>query len=171
MNQVFSLFYDVEKVDISADIMSYFQIIEPFHEDREHPKNKGWIHKDGPGYIGIIYLTPDADLDTGTCLYRTYPGSATASMACGVPSGIKPYQEEVPDSIYEHMWNTQRCYFQETVRFNNVYNRFIGFESDEYHAGNNYKMTNGSPRLTQVFFIKDILVTEKPIQRSRKYRS
>jgi hypothetical protein len=46
----------------------HFQLCSPNqYEDINH----GWIHHDGQTlYAGVLYLTPDAPLNTGTSLYK-----------------------------------------------------------------------------------------------------
>ena len=57
----------------------------------------------------------------------------------------------------------------ETIRFNNVYNRLIAFDSSSAHGVNSY-YSDSDLRLTQVFFVTKIGTnTKPPILRQKKY--
>ena len=56
--------------------------------------------------------------------------------------------------------------FTETVRVNNVFNRLLVYEADQFHGGNNFfGTTDFDSRLTQVFFISNIESSSYPLQR------
>ena len=58
-----------------------------------------------------------------------------------------------------------RSQFEEISRYNNVFNRLICFESNNYHGANNFKMNNNQLRLTQIFFIKVLNKSSNPLLR------
>jgi hypothetical protein len=157
VDKIFSFFYDLDTVNISADVVSYFQVIPPYSEDKFSAKNQGWIHKDEQvDYAGIIYLTPGSDLDMGTSIFR----QKTEDLHLDYSIKRRLYLgEDIKDEEYESSMNDHRSQFEEITRFNNVYNRLIAFNSTNWHAANCFKSNGEHPRLTQVFFIKDIEVT------------
>ena len=59
--------------------------------------------------------------------------------------------------------------FVETIKFNNLYNRLICFDSTQAHGVNSFH-TSVEPRLTQVFFVFELESTiEPPIIRQSKF--
>ena len=67
-DKLFSLTFDFKKhKNVSWAVETYFQILEP---GMYGEINHGWIHQDHCIYAGIIYLTPDNDLECGTSIYR-----------------------------------------------------------------------------------------------------
>ena len=54
--------------------------------------------------------------------------------------------------------------FEETVRFSNVYNRCIGFDSSHWHCANDFSK-NKEPRLTLIIFWYEIFSGQSGIQR------
>ncbi len=160
VDKIFSFFYDLDNVSISADVVSYFQVIPPYSEDKSSAKNKGWIHKDeGVDYAGIIYLTPSADLDMGTSIFRQKSGDLDIDPSWYSAKSRLYLGEDISDEEYDASMKHHRSQFEEVTRYNNVFNRLISFDSTNWHAANCFKSNGEHPRLTQVFFIKDIEVT------------
>ena len=165
----FKIFFEQESP--SFVLTTYFQVIKPFHEDKDHPMNWGWIHTDSdpqeeqpgsPEYAGLVYLSPDADLNTGTSIFKLKGKQAE-------PLTDQPCKEDlftfkgVDETVYADNMRHIRSQYEETVRYNNVYNRLIAFESKHYHAANNYH--NDDYRFTQVFFVRSIESKTYPLQR------
>lgn len=101
-------------------------------------------HHDEQQYAGIIYLTPNAPVQSGTCFYRS---NHTKKM--------KVLTQEY-DTVFSkgHLDNTE---FEMVDRVGNVYNRMVIFDAKLIHSATNYfgnKKDNG--RLFQLFFF-DIL--------------
>lgn len=175
--RLLGMFFDIDRDWVSWEIQSHFQIIKPFSDDKNDPRNWGWIHQDSDGvydpvkgfeplkceYAGIIYLTPDADLDTGTSIFR--------AKTDGEPNKDQPLKqelfrnEEVDPSEYAKNMMESRSQFEETIRYCNVFNRLIAFEAHNYHAAMNFKMNSDKIRLTQVFFIRNIRTQVNPLLR------
>ena len=163
-NRVFSYFYDLEKVQVEADVKSYFQIIQPYSETSEY-KNRGWIHtdggplggKDGCQYAGIIYLSPDPDPSAGTSIYR----QSSESLHLDISEKNRLYLgEDISDEEYDNAMKRHLSQFTEVTRYYNVYNRLIGFDSTQYHAATGFNPGGTGPRLTQVFFMSNIKVLD-----------
>ncbi len=162
--RLFGTFFNYEYEYIQWEILTHFQIIKPFDIKKEDPKNYGWIHQDNDiyDYAGVIYLTPNADLDTGTSIFRlknetvdkTQKGKKELFM--GEPVDNDDYIKNILEA---------RSQFEEITRYNNVFNRLICFESNNYHGANNFKMNDDQLRLTQIFFIKVTNKSSNPLLR------
>ena len=122
----------------------------------------GWIHNDYP-YIQttLIYLTPNAPLNSGTCLYRMknldnlhfknllkfknrYPAGTVSAPDSGIHSNKISYEEVEKDRIKN---NNQ---FEKTVYFSNTYNRCISFDSTIWHGVEEF--SGEEDRLTLIIF-------------------
>lgn len=143
--KIVSLFHNSEHDFMRWNILTSFQIVEAKFD-------KGLIHQDGDVvFAGIIYLSPEAPLDSGTSIYRKNKlfdeqrySSAMEQNDLMLTSGM------MPSFDYHEM-------FEETVRVNNVYNSLILFEGDQYHAANKFfGISKENSRLTQTFFIKRV---------------
>lgn len=144
-SKIVSLFHNFEHDVMRWEIATSFQLVSKDFE-------KGLIHQDGNVvFAGIIYLTPNAPLDSGTSIFRKnnlyneemYKQALNHNDLCLT-------KDKRPSFDYHEM-------FEETVRFNNVYNSLILFEGDQYHAANKFfGTTNENSRLTQTFFIKRV---------------
>jgi hypothetical protein len=107
---------------------------------------KTWAHHDATGWAAVVYLTPDADPDSGTGLFTH------------IPTGISEWDPSDPntdlnfhdDRFDESKW---RC----NLEIKNQFNRAVLYRGALYHRsmvpgfGCNY--ING--RLTQVFFFDE----------------
>lgn len=95
-----------------------------------------WIHRDRCEFTGILYLTPDAPVTSGTGIFRHKP------------TGIYQYFENnVVDDKDENSW--------EIISYaGNVYNRLLIFRGCLYHRSLMPGFGNDkySGRLTQTFF-------------------
>ena len=98
-------------------------------------RDRSWIHKDNyNNCAGIIYLTPDAPLSSGTNFYKFYKENIDTDIT-------DKYSQDVTK------WN--QC-----DSIGNKFNRLILFNSNQFHISNDYfgsEMNNG--RLIQLFFI------------------
>ncbi len=164
--KVFSAFMDLEYTNIkwqTAETM--FQEIDTFDKPLH---NRGWIHKDDDvDFAFIIYLTPNADKNSGTSLFDLKGKKSKAlSMRKQYDKESLFLGKEVDEKEYEKSLLTHESFFTEKTRFYNVYNRMIAYDSNEFHRANNF-VTNADKRLTLIGFIKGIEVDEMPLQRIR----
>jgi hypothetical protein len=102
-----------------------------------------WVHHDFTDWAAVVYLTPDADPESGTGLF-----THTAS-------GIDQWNKDDITTDFNSSSDTRELdKWQLTAEIKNKYNRLILYRGNYYHRsmkpgfGNNY--ING--RLTQVFF-------------------
>ena len=120
--KVFSIFYDLSTEDVNWIVNANFQIINKEYES-------GWVHTDDAvsQITGIIYLNPNANLNSGTSIYQQRKDLLQHNHA---------YLDKKRDSYlnklsiqdarkYKEEHNSQ---YEETIRVNNVYNRLICFD-------------------------------------------
>jgi hypothetical protein len=165
----FSLFFDVEKTGFKYVLSVRFQLIEPYASNEDSLKNTGWIHYDDKENKlgGVIYLTPAAALTSGTSLFQ----QTKISPLVGEQEQTKnKFYKDNNDVDYDNLLDAHNNAFTETVRFNNVYNRLICFDTQVAHKANSF-CAGSEPRLTQVFFLEKFESDHSltPIQRHKQY--
>jgi hypothetical protein len=129
----------------------------------------GLIHQDkNTIFAGVLYLTPDAPLDSGTSLFRKNKKYNEAEYKKGISDNDQRFKDKQPINFDYHNM------FDEVVRVNNVYNTLILFEGDIHHCANNFfGNTNENSRLAQVFFINKIDANKQssfPIKRLKTHK-
>ena len=143
--------------NITTNVEMFFQITN--HKECGHI-NEGWIHYDeNVVYAGIIYLNENASLNSGTSLYRA-KNFATVDNNTNSSAKVEQYLNFSEDNLsyYKTELDKNNSKFEETIRFNNVYNRLIAFDGKTYHGVRNYYEENSiEDRLTLVFFVNNIL--------------
>lgn len=143
--KLISVFHLPEHDVMRWQINTSFQIVEGEY-------GHGLIHQDqNTIFAGVLYLTPDAPLDSGTSLFRknaTYDEDLYWKL---IKENDERFKRKEPiDFTYHNM-------FDEIVRVNNVYNSLILFEGDIHHCANQFfGKTKQDSRLAQVFFITKI---------------
>jgi hypothetical protein len=128
---------------------------------------QGVIHTDhNTIFAAVLYLTPDAPLDSGTSLFKPNKSFDDEKYQRALNDNDTRFRagEIIMDTSYHSM-------FDEIVRVNNVYNTLILYEGRHYHAANQFfgKTMNDS-RLAQVFFINKIDAQKQsvfPLSRTR----
>ena len=115
--------------------------------------SQGVIHTDhNTVFAGVLYLTPDAPLDSGTSLFRKNKTFEEAKYQLALSDNDARFKsgEIAMDTGYHSM-------FDEIVRVNNVYNTLIIYEGRHFHAANDFfGKTLQDSRLAQVFFVSKI---------------
>ena len=105
--------------------------------------DRSWIHTDKwNNWAGVLYLTPDAPLSSGTAFYRFKDGSM-----CQEDGDFLNNQSEVDK------WSQDLTKWEMVDKVGNVFNRLILFNANRYHMSMDYfgdSKDNG--RLFQVFF-------------------
>jgi hypothetical protein len=148
--------YDVMRWQINTS----FQIVEAEY-------GNGLIHQDANTvFAGVLYLTPNAPLNSGTSLFKkndTYDDDVYWKT---IKENDVHFKNKAPiDFSYHSM-------FDEVVRVNNVYNSLILFEGDIHHSANQFfGTTKQNSRLAQVFFITRIDANKEssfPIKRMKQ---
>jgi hypothetical protein len=154
-HKILSIFYDMN--DISAyNIESSFQKIKPLHSDKFDKINRGFIHQDSTFFGGVVYLDVDNEERTGTSIYTTkskwwYPSKLhnyTDNLKVKSYTGDKLTDRDISD------WDKSRDSYFESIKVENVFNRCLLFDGNNHHG---VPFFGYSERLTQVFFVKNIV--------------
>lgn len=106
-------------------------------------RDRSWVHIDGyNNWAGVLYLTPNAPLTSGTSFYKFYDGTT-----CAKDMEILDNKQSI-DNYSQDMTK-----WEKVDQVGNVFNRLILFNSNRFHMSMDYfgyKLENG--RLFQVFF-------------------
>ena len=164
-NKLLSVFFDLSKDSVNYEIDTSFQLIPSIDPDPMSPKNMGWVHYDeNVIFAGVIFLNPKIDLNCGTSIFKLVD-----STKLDLSNAKRDFYKSGIDADYDNCIQKHKSAYVETVRFNNVYNRLIAFDSSSAHGVNSY-YSNTEPRLTQVFFVTKIdTKTPPPIMRQQQY--
>ena len=144
--KLISVFHNTEHDYMRWAVSTNFQCVT------ENFKN-GIIHTDhNTIFAGVLYLSPNAPLDSGTSLFKKNKTFDEAQYQQALNNNDARFKagEIAMDTSYHAM-------FDEVVRVNNVYNTLIIYEGRHFHAANNFfGKTLKDSRLAQVFFINKI---------------
>jgi hypothetical protein len=172
-DKILSMFYDLDEDVIECSIDAFFHKNIPY----ECGCNYGWVHRDSPTAVfgGLVYLTPQADLDTGTSFYKLKVSNENAleieedcyrvkkqfhrNAAFINEDDMDEYDLENYKKHYS-MWHD--C-FTKTLTVKNVYNRMILFDGSILHSADRYS----DDRLSLVFFVKEFKSKTTPILKLR----
>jgi len=114
--------------------------------------DRSWIHSDGnTDWAGVLYLTPDAPLSSGTGIFRHKETGLRnwiykEQAADDDPRGVKNAPHRGSDSVDYTKWDM-------VDRIGNMYNRLIMYRGDLFHVSLDYfgrDLQTG--RLFQTFF-------------------
>ena len=145
-NKIISLFHNAEHDYMQWAIATSFQSVSAEY-------GQGVIHTDqNTVFAAVLYLTPDAPLDSGTSLFKPNAKFDEEKYRRCLKENDKRFDEGkiIMDTSYHDM-------FDEIVRVNNVYNTLILYEGRHYHAANHFfGNTLKDSRLAQVFFVTKI---------------
>jgi hypothetical protein len=106
-------------------------------------RDRSWVHVDGfNSWAGVLYMTPDAPLSSGTGFYKFKDGT----------------MYESDQKIMDNKKETDKCSqdltkWDQVDKVGNIFNRLILFNSKRFHMSLDYfgdSKENG--RLFQVFF-------------------
>ena len=164
----------------------HFNLIPSLDKDKNSIKNKGWIHRDGldprnqhnpnlqpeeqPELAGLIYLTPDIEKNTGTSLFNMKKDKTLDDWNETIETRKPLFKgDPVSEEEIKEKWEKHRSCFIEKVRFENIYNRLIMYDTKEFHAANSY-YTSKDNRLTLGFFIGGIHANKMPLQRIKQIK-
>lgn len=106
-------------------------------------RDRSWIHVDGfNNWAGVVYLTPNAPLSSGTAFYQFNDGTM-----CEADTEILKNKKAIDNCSQDlTKWKI-------VDQVGNVFNRLILFNSKRYHMSMDYFGTNKyDGRLFQVFF-------------------
>ena len=106
-------------------------------------RDRSWVHVDGfNNWAGIVYLTPNAPLSSGTVFYQFHDGTM-----CETDTEFFNNKREI-DACSQDLTK-----WKIVDKVGNVFNRLILFNSKRYHMSMDYFGTDKeNGRLFQVFF-------------------
>jgi hypothetical protein len=169
--KILSCYYDLKVDTVSwKDSEITFTKIPHLGRNKDSVLNQGWIHTDEyMDFAGLIYLTPNAYLESGTSLYNLKEEySQIQDDAARQPAKEFFYLgNKIDENIYKRELDKTMERFYEKTRFFNIYNRMICYDAHEYHRPNNMYAAENEDRLTLVFFLKGITVKKTPKFRVR----
>ena len=170
--KLLSAFFDFDVHDVKYKILTSFQIIEPYSNKIDSPKNKGWVHYDRPMIFGgIIYLNTKFNADGGTCIFleKNLDVFSTNKEKMLTHDKVKSkYYSDRIDNNFNYHWKQNNENFIESAKFSSVFNRLVAFDGNTAHAANNMHFLD-EPRLTQTFFVEQLEVNSlSPIERLKK---
>jgi hypothetical protein len=165
--KILSIFYDMNQIQ-NYRISTLFQKIKPFHSDKYNEINRGFIHRDGVLFGGVIYLDTDPEETTGTSIYtfknKWYCNNDLDNKANNIKFKKYGGTNLTDDDMIS--WNESRNQYFESVRVENVFNRCILFDGNSFHG---VPFFGTKERLTQVFFVEDIIFDTSNNKSSSKY--
>ena len=106
-------------------------------------RDRTWIHNDSwNNWAGVLFLTPNAPVSSGTGIYRFRDGTRTA-----VEAEARGNKKILDDHSQDYTkWEL-------VDRVGNIFNRLVLFNATQYHASLDYfGTTKEDGRLFQVFF-------------------
>lgn len=106
-------------------------------------RDRSWIHTDGyNNWAGVVYLTPDAPLSSGTAFFKFYDGSLNDS-----DGKLLNNKKEIDK------WSQDMTKWQMVDMVGNIFNRLILFNANNYHMSLDYfGDSKENSRLFQLFF-------------------
>lgn len=163
--KILSAYFDLKHDAIGWDDSAVtFQKISGYSKLKDDLINVGWIHKDLDWDLaGLIYLTPDTDQDCGTSLFNLKPECEDLHLDNYRQSAKNMWtkdSKEIDSKEYINQLQDNNNKFVEKTRFQNIYNRCIIYDANEYHRANNF-YTGSDDRLTCVFFLKGVRVGQE----------
>lgn len=166
--KIFSVFFNLNYDDLRWKVDTCFQKIYKFDAPDEILKevNSGWTHvDDGMAFAGVVYLNPEPNLDSGTTICNLIDENDAEYL--------KNFDWKIRNDFYNHtgldvheyakLKNQHNSKFHKTLEFKNVYNRMISYDSDYWHKESSFLMDSEDFRLTQVFFVKEVLLRNPSI--------
>jgi hypothetical protein len=144
--KIISVFHNAEHDHMRWLLTTSFQYVGAEY-------GRGVIHTDSNTvFAAVLYLTPDAPLESGTSLFKPNNTFDEAKYQAALKANDKRFAEGqiAMDTGYHSMFN-------EIVNVKNVYNTLILYEGRHYHAANAFfGSTLKNARLAQVFFVSKI---------------
>ncbi|MDB9826825.1 DUF6445 family protein [Candidatus Pelagibacter sp.] len=174
LSKLFALSFDYINTKLSwSNVGMYFQKTKAFDpEDKKNILNTGLIHQDEDFLlVGLVYLTYGADIDSGTSImlptkdYKNILELGEKKIALYKKSQGNLSKKDSKN--YKKLIIDTNKNFEESIKFNNIFNRLITYTRTDFHRCNSF-YTGKEERLTLVFFIKKIHTSVyTPLQRSK----
>jgi hypothetical protein len=166
LKKFFSVYYDFRFEELNWVVSAQFQ-------KTDNHFDSGWIHRDNDGtannkLAGIVYLTPNAPLNSGTSIYKSKSNVLIPSI--NAQAKYTHYLSNGNSDELINLKEKEKEQFEETINVSNIYNRLISFEASEYHAAQNYFGEDNKPRLILVFFVTKINAQLTPLERANTHQ-
>ena len=166
--RLFSLFYQFQAEEVKWIVESYFQKVYPYDKDKNSLMNEGWIHLDSNDSIaaGVIYLNPNSNPDAGTSFFHDINSDCEWdwNLRNNLYGGDQVDREQY---LREKQKNTNA--YKKTLEIKNIYNRLSFYGTQHPHRETNFCASDTEPRLTQIFFVKELYSLSTPIERKNSY--
>ena len=162
LKKFFSIYYDFRFEQLNW-------IVEARFQKTDNHFDNGWVHYDGDNnstckVAGVIYLTPNAPLQSGTSIYKTKNNVLIPSL--NTDAKYSHYYSNGNSEELKKIKELEKTQFDETINVGNIYNRLISFEANEYHAAQNYFGQDNESRLILVFFVLKFDAHRTPLDRA-----
>ena len=162
LKKVFSIYYDFNNEALSWNADIFFQSIDSLY-------NEGWVHQDSNKVTGILYLNPNANLQTGTSLYKAKKNVLNANIDLFNDKKQSFFRGDISCEESEIHRKKNNEQFEETVNVSNVYNRLVFFDANQYHSAQSFSNDSKEQRLTLIFFIHSVFAKKTPLEKSKFY--
>ena len=148
--KIFLLLHDQLPLRFESNLKVGFHKIKPFVEgDKWDKKNRGWVHKDGCLFGGVIYLDKNPDKDAGTSIYKSKDGFDVQTQENIDAKELFYSGQLIDDGHYYNAYDRVRNQYEETLKIPNVYKRLVLIPNDQPHA---MTTIGDKERNTLVFF-------------------
>jgi len=150
--KIFSLLIDMNKHVVEGSLDIDFQVVT-------ETMGEGWVHSDAGDvyFAGVIYLTPNAPIDGGTSLYKSYKNIDKVLLDNYVHIKRDFYMRKTKEDDVKSIRKNNNELYYKTLEVKNIYNRLVMYPGNEFHAaGKFFGSTMEDARLTLVFFVKHI---------------
>jgi len=161
----FSQFYNLREEEIQWKVSMNFQIVGKGYDS-------GWIHSDEEDsqITGIIYLTPNSNLNGGTSIHRE-KSNLLQHTKRNTEHKENSHLNKISFEEAKKYKEEHNAQYEETIRVSNIYNRLIAFDSHLHHAAQDFFGEGQDSRLTLVFFVNKLFVNNSPVGRVRRITS
>jgi hypothetical protein len=170
VHKILSLFIDLDYFKVNYNIQISFQWTPSVWE-------KGWVHTDDGYYLaGVIYLTSNPPLNSGTLIYEDHNNIGNISQPLK-NSAYKGRQDNNNLELhkletYKKARDENNSKYKTSITIENVYNRALIYPANYFHAENNFFGTTiEDSRLVLIFFLETIASNGTfPLDRANKYK-
>ena len=92
--KVFSAYFDLGRQNVQWGFSNiYFHEIPAYNNNPDDIMNQGWVHQVSyVHFAGLVYLNPNARLDSGTSLFRMKPTDKSNFLKYGRRMGFYPWR-------------------------------------------------------------------------------
>ena len=158
--KIFLLLHDQLPLRFESNLKVGFHKIKPFVEgDKWDKKNRGWVHKDGCLFGGVIYLDKNPDKDAGTSIYKSKDGFDVQTQENIDAKELFYSGQLIDDGHYYNAYDRVRNQYEETLKIPNVYNRLVLIPGNQFHA---MTTIGDKERNTIVFFCYSMMGVYPP---------